>query len=209
MATTKKTTPVKKSLSKSTKGSKNTARPWTWRFSIVAIGIYTIAVASLVLGAFAASHIMVAEKNTERLNRINDIYSSLNIDDSYQVVGTDIFGDKRVYEWDKGRTYSSSIRYVRGDTVSNTFADLDKRIKDAGYTFVDDPYPGSVSKQYHYKTDKGEYIRMTVSSKAYNEMWQNATIMNKEVTAEMLDTFDKNAGPASVIIKVNLDDNNE
>lgn len=205
MATTKKKLPAKKS----TKNAKSTARSWSWRFSLVTIGIYTLVVATVVVAALSAASFIDSQQSKERLSRIQTIYSNVNLDDSYMVQTTNVFGDKRGYEWDKGRTYSSSVSYVHADTVSNTVADLDGKIKSAGFSFIDEPYPGSVSVQYHYKSKDGEYIRLTVSSKPYDDAVFNALHMNKDSVGSVIDAADKNAGPSNVIIKVNLDDNNE
>jgi len=206
MATTKKKTTPKK-LSNS-KNAKNSARPWSWRFSLITIGIYTIAVTTVVIGALVASNAIITQYNKDRLSRIDAVYTSLKLDDSFKVQDVSVFGDKRVYASDKSRTYSSEIDYIHGDTVSNTVAKLDEKIKAAGFTFVNEPYPGAVSTQYHYKSANGEYIRLTVSSKLYDDATTNAYAMNED-TSSIISKLDKNAGPANVIIKVNLDDNNE
>ncbi len=210
MATTKKTsTPKKSSKATVKKNAKNAPRAWSWRFSLISVGIYTIVVTTLVVAAFAVSHFVTAQHNKSRLDRIQAIYSSLELPRDYQEEYSNVFGDKRPYDWGEGRTFSSEIRYAHGDTVSNTFADLDKRIKDAGFTFVYEPYPGSVSKQYHYKSDKGEYVRMSVSSKPYDDAWRNYALLKQSMPDDVLNNFDTNAGPSNVTIKVNLDDNNE
>lgn len=207
MATTKKKSTTKKSTVKNTKGSRKLPK-LTWRFYAVTIGIFLVAVGTVIVLAYLTAGMVAKQNNQERLDRISGIYSSLQIDERYNTVRSNVFGDKRVYEWDKNRTESSSIEYIRGDTVSNTVADLDAKIKAAGFTFIDEPYPGSTNVQYHYKSNKGEYIRLTVSSQPYIDAWQNASVMNKETPAN-LDSMDKNAGPAAVTLKVNLDDNNE
>ncbi len=142
--------------------------------------------------------------------RIQEIYSTLNLSDDYQLTKQEVSGQKRVYEWDKSRSYSSVKEYVYAGTVSDTYAALDRSIKDAGYTVIGDPYPGSVAKQTHYKSSRGEYIRLTVDSKPRNDAFFNFTRMNpgKDFPQSLFD-LDPNAGPAEVTIKVNLDDNNE
>jgi Alphaherpesvirus glycoprotein E. len=205
--TTKKTSVTKKTTVKSAKGPKRAA-PLTWRFYVVAIGIFLVAVTTAVVMAYLTASVVTQRNNQARLDRISTIYSSLNVDERYNQVRTNVFGDKRVYDADKSRSESSSIQYIRGDTVSNTVADLDAKIKAAGFTFIDEPYPGSVNVQYHYKSSEGEYVRLSVSSKPYNDAWRNAAAMNQGTPAN-LDTIDKNAGPSEVTIKVNLDDNNE
>ena len=214
MATSKKThtvkkTTTKKAPAKKTSAKKVQARPLTWRFYVVTVGIFFIAVATVVVIALFTANVVERNTNKARLDRINTIYTSLEIPSDYRPTGGEIFGDKRVYEWDKGRTYSSRAEYLNGDTVNNTVAELDAKIKAAGFTFIDEPYPGSASVQYHYKSAKGEYIRLSVSSKQYNDAWQNAILMGKDDVPQSVYDMDKNAGPAEVTIKVNLDDNNE
>ena len=211
MATTKKTSTSKKSsTSKGSRAAKNAPRAWSWRFSFLTIGIYLIIVTTLVVIAFAAAYFVNNAKTADRLDRINGIYSSINVDkEAYIQKDANVFGDKRVYEYDKGRTYSSSIRYIHADTVSNTVAELDAKIKAAGFKFFEEPYPGSVQVQYHYKSDKGEYVRLTVSSKPYDDAVMNTALMDKNALGASIDKLDKNAGPSNVTLKVNLDDNNE
>ncbi|MGV9002030.1 MAG: hypothetical protein ACOH18_03715 [Candidatus Saccharimonadaceae bacterium] len=206
-STAKKTSVTKKATVKSSKVFKKPAR-LTWRFYVVTIGIFLVAVATIIVLAYLTAGMVARQNNQARLDRISAIYTSLNIGEDYNVEKTSVFGDKRIYEWDKSRSYSSEIDYVHGNTVSNTVADLDSKVKAAGFTFIDEPYPGSTSVQYHYKSNKGEYIRLSVSSKPYEDAWRNATAMGQEMPSN-LDAIDKNAGPAQVVIKVNLDDNNE
>jgi len=202
MATTKKTPTSKKKLIPAK------ARPVTWKFYVVSIGIFLVAVSSFVVIALLASHNIAANQASSRYDRINAIYSSINVGESYRVESKNIFGDKRSYESEKGRTFSSVITYLHAATVSDTVSDLDAKIKAAGFTFVEQVYPGSAAPQYHYKSEKGEYVRLTVSSKPYDDALQNASLMNGDV-AKLQSTLDKNAGPSNVILKVNLDDNNE
>jgi len=211
MATTKKT-PIKKSSSSAKRNTtKGRAKPLplTWRFYVVTIGIFLVAVSTAVVIALLAAHHIAGNQRTARLERINDIYASINLDGKeYIVTDKNVFGDKRPYEYDSSRSYSSAIEYLHADTVSSTFAELDAKIKAAGFSFVDEPYPGAAQKQYHYKSADGEYVRLSVSSKPYNDAWQNAMLMTGKAPKN-LDTIDKNAGPAAVTLKVNLDDNNE
>jgi hypothetical protein len=148
------------------------------------------------------------QKQGERYDRIQAIYSSLKLDESYRIEIANVFGVKKFYENDKSRTVSSEIKYVHGDTVANTAKELNEKIKAAGFKFIDEPYKGSVFTQYHYKSADGEYIRLSVSSKPYDDATSNAYVMDKDTT-DIINTLDKNAGPSNVVIKVNLDDNNE
>ena len=167
-----------------------------------------IAVGAVVVISLYTAKAFSLQTNQARLNRINSIYQSLQLGDAYTVTHANVFGDKRVYSWDKGRTYSSEMDYLHGDTVSNTVAELDTKIKAAGFAFIDEPYPGSKQVQYHYESNKGEYIRLTVSSKPYDDAFRSAMVMNQS-TSDAVKSLDANAGPSNVVIKVNLNDNNE
>lgn len=213
MASQSKKTQTKKPTSKKASVSKRKAAPkkaprLTWRFYTVTIGIFVIAVTTMIVIALLTASIVAKHTNQARLDRINEIYDSLNIGEDYNMLSSNVFGDKRVYSWDKSRTQSSVIDYLHGDTVSNTLADLDTRIKAAGFTFIDEPYAGSVYVQYHYKSADGEYIRLTVVSKPFEDASLNSVMMN-EPNPAALQALDKNVGPAHVTLKVNLDDNNE
>lgn len=211
MATTKKNIPVKKISKSSSKNAKITSRPWSVRFSIITIGIYGIVVATLILAAFSITILASNAEKNERISRIKDVYKSIAVEESCSEragINVNIFGDKRVYPEDKGRTFSSSITCSRGDTVTNTAEYFDRQITQAGFTKIDEPYPGSVFKEYHYKNDDGVYVRLTVSSKPYDDTIQNETLLNGSKMT-IPENFDTNAGPSNVTVKVNLDDNNE
>ena len=204
--TTKKTPVTKKALVKA-KAMKRPPR-LTWRFYAVTIGIFLVAVTTVVVAAYLAAGVVAKQNTQARLDRINGIYASLNVGESYQVEKSNVFGDKRAYSDDKSRTHASSVEYIHPDTVSNTVADLDAKIKAAGFTFVEEPSPASTSVQYHYKSTDGEYVQLTVFSKPYHDALHNGMTMGRNQD-EAVRGLDKNAGPATVIIRVNLDDNNE
>ncbi|MEO5948982.1 MAG: hypothetical protein ABIP74_01135 [Candidatus Saccharimonas sp.] len=147
---------------------------------------------------------MVASRVSQtRLDRISSIYTSLSLGDSYRIVTSNVFGDKRVYDWDKGRTFSSSVEYGHNDTVTNTFADLKKKVEAAGFTYVQSEYTESIARIDEYKDSSGEYVRVSVVNADVREMTTYGTPTS---VSEILDT---NAAPSYVTIKVNLDDNNE
>jgi len=147
--------------------------------------------------------------NTIRKDKIVLIFSSLKLDgEKYIITNESVFGDKRIYEWDKGRSYSSYRDYFRSANVDTTVAELKKAITDAEFTYFEEPYPGTSFVQLHYKSKNNEYIRMTVSSKPYDDAFFNKLHMGIELSQADYD-MDKNAGPSKVTIKVNLDDNNE
>lgn len=167
--------------------------------------IYGVA-AILLLGVVVLSVHYISTAyipNTERKSRIEAIYANLQLDSSYVPTGSDVFGEKRVYSWDTGRTYSSTKKYQHDANVDTTVAELKSKIETAGFAYFDEPYPGSGSVQYHFKSGDGEYIRLTVSSQAYD----NAAYDGNDATLPY--ETDANTGPSNVIVKVNLDDNNE
>lgn len=198
----KKSSPTKKNT---------TSKKLEARSKALTIAVATIVIlAIIVLGSWGVKSV-VTMNNKARLDRIESIYTSLALsEEEYPVDKYNVFGDKRSYESDSKRSYSSAVHYVHGDTVTKTFEELDAKIRNAGFTFVDEPYPGSVQKQYHYKSEEGEYLRLSVSSKLYDDAVRNAAIMGQDIATVVDDFTDgTDKGPANVTIKVNLDDNNE
>ncbi|MDB5161897.1 MAG: exported protein of unknown function [Candidatus Saccharibacteria bacterium] len=184
-------------MAKKTKQTRRHHLPFTALIIVVALlGIGLLG----LLGYNTYVHHTVEARKTH----IQAIYENLNIGDSYIVQTADIFGDKRVYSYDASRTFSSSVTYVRGATVTDTVADLKTKIAAAGFTLFEEPYNGG---QQHFKSAKNEYVRVSVSSKSRDDAFQNAILM-KESTDDAAN-MDRNAGPVNVTIKVNLDDNNE
>ena len=175
---------------------------------MTSLAVFVLAVSTVVVMSFLAAHTIGVRNSADRLSRIKNIYANLNLGNDYTVTNAAVFGDKRVYSWDKSRTYSSEIDYLHGDTVSNTVADIDAKIKALGFVFIGEPYPGSHTTQYHYKSSDGEYIRLTVGSKQYYDALTNAAAMKTDTDSALKD-INTNSAPSQVIIKVNLDDNNE
>jgi hypothetical protein len=134
-----------------------------------------------------------------RHNRIESIYDSLRLGGDYRLTGSNIFSDKRIYEWDPSRSYSSSQSFERDANVDVTYADVRAKIETAGFKFTEDPYPNAVIREAYFKSSRNEYVRLTVSSRPRDvDFRQHA---NSDI--------DPNQGPSTVLIKVNLDDNNE
>lgn len=197
-------TPVKRALKGAIQARKVTIGIIATMLAFAAAAV----LAYLALGAIERAEV------SERKDRIMAVYESLAIDqDGYIVQEVDVFGDKRPYDWDAGRTHSSSVVYSHGDTVSGTITELDAAVKAAGFTFIEEPYPDTPGViQYHYKSEKGEYLRLTVESKPRAEAFQNANLMgelDRERIEQIRNDIDPNTGPVKVTIKVNLDDNNE
>lgn len=164
----------------------------------------------VLLATVGVLTIGVRANNDARLYRINHIYESLGIDttDKYILQSQNVFGDKRFYSYDRGRTYSSEKQYIRAANVDTTAKELDTAVKAAGLSFIGEPYAGSTEIQYYYKSSKGEFVRVSVTSKLRNDAFQNSYWMSGKFS-EADFKIDPNAGPSNVVIKVNLDDNNE
>lgn len=163
--------------------------------------------ATISMSIYLIDRIVAVRAQQIRYDRISSIYDSLKLDNSYRVVTSNVFGDKRVYEWDKGRSFSSSVEYGHNDTVGNTFADLTKKIEARGFKKFDTPYAGSIAQQYHFKNNANEYIRVSVVSKVSHDMEIYGTPSLDDWLA--IPNEQKYAAPSYVTIKVNLDDNNE
>ena len=158
----------------------------------------------LSLSTYALVNAVKSQQNHARVDRIHEIYNSLNLDKSYRLASENIFGDKRVYDWDKSRTFASSQEYGRDATVDETFADLEKRATDAGFESVGTEYENSTAEQHHYKSEAGEYIRISVMNRA----WHDSLLYGTQLPdSDELNRRD--LAPVYVTIKVNLDDNNE
>ncbi len=196
-----------KKPTKPTKSVSNKGLPSKKNRAVFGVLTVLIAAGSLyVLTNWAYAFFYVQPRET----RIVEIYESLDLGDEYRVEDIAISGQKKTYEWDPNRSYSSSVDLIRGLTVEKTFAELDAKITAAGFTKVDEAYAGSIAKQYHYRSEKGEYIRVSVSSKVRDDAIVNYTVLNPnaDTPADIL-ALDPNTGPSNVTIKVNLDDNNE
>ena len=152
---------------------------------------------------YLVDRMVVARISQTRLDKITAVYTSLNLGDSYRIATSNVFGDKRVYDWDKGRTYSSSVEYGHNDTVLNTFADLKKKVEAAGFSYVQTEYAGSISQIDEYRNGDGVYVRVNAETKEVQAMTTYGT------PSSVSDISDTNAAPSYVTIKVNLDDNNE
>jgi hypothetical protein len=172
---------------------------------ILGVGVVVIAV---LVGLTFSLIVLPRISNGIRLNRINEIYSSIQLPQNTYFNTEDVFGDMRPYSYDESRSQSSVKTFVVAKTVSDTTALMDESIKAARHTFFEEAYKGSTFKEYHYKTSRGEYIRLNVSSKLRDDIFSNTYLMNGDYTEDIFDV-DPNSGPSTVTLKVNLDDNNE
>jgi len=171
------------------------------------IKISTFVAIAAVIVAVICLYIVPTVNNNIRRDRIIAIYNSLKIDDQkYRLNYESIFGDKKVYEWDSSRSYSSERTYIRSANVDTTVTELKKAISDTDFTFYEEPYPGSTYFMYIYKSPRNEYLRVSVESKTRGDEFFNKSQMGLSINDI---TTSPNAGPSNVTIKVNLDDNNE
>jgi hypothetical protein len=156
------------------------------------------------LAGYALYSSTVTRANNVRLERIKKIYTNIKLDDSYRIAKTDIFGDKRPYDWDGDRSFSSSIEYGHDDTPANTRAELMRHVEEAGFTRIGGAYEGSVSPQDYFKNNHGEYVRVAVMSRyTHDSFVYGSTSTNDPLVNH------KDEAPTYVTLKVNLDDNNE
>jgi hypothetical protein len=172
----------------------------------IIVGLSIVVVAAL-LGLIFTLIVLPKIHNDARLHRINEIYSSIQLPQNVYAETNMIFGDKRFYSYDTNKTIPSTETFVVAKTVTDTFSTIDASIKAAGYTPLEQTNPDSVTKEGHYKTAKGEYIFLNVQSKLRLDAFQNEYWMGD--TSKGFAAIDPNAGPSTVILKVNLDDNNE
>lgn len=166
--------------------------------SIVMVGL------ALLLAVYLVIHALKVNTETTRLNKIQSIYTSLKLDSHYRMTRSDVFGDKRVYQWDAGRTFSSSIEYGHRGKPADVRAELRKKVEAAGFKYVQTEYENSMQPIDEYKNANGNYVRVGVMS----GFMQNA-IMYGTASQDIPLIAHKDEAPSYVTIKVNLDDNNE
>jgi hypothetical protein len=175
----------------------------------IVVAVSGLVIATVLLYPVSASLVRSYTQNQiniARKTRIESIYHSLKLDSRYQLVSSSVFGEKKPYEWDKSRTYSSSEVFRRDANVDVSAADARNSIEKAGFAFIGEPYPGSAFTEWHFESSNKEYIRLNVSSQPRDDA------LRKQAGSDKLN-FDgvpgPNQGPSTVTIKVNLDDNNE
>ena len=196
---------VKKTSLRSKKHFQKTDTHWLVRRSLFSYAVIVFLVfAMLCLSILFINRLIVNRENVDRYSKIMDIYASLNLDTSYRSVSSDVFGDKRVYQWDKSRTYASSVIYAHNDTPANTTADLTRKIEAAGFIYVQTEYAGSTTPIEEFRNKDGNWIRLGVTSKYV----QDAITFGTATSNDPLVSH-KDEAPSYVTLKVNLDDNNE
>jgi len=161
----------------------------------------------IIIGSILGLYTIPTINNAIRKDRIVSIFNSLKIDDQKYTIKYDIvFGDKKSYSYDSGRSASSVKMYTRNANVDVTVAELKQAIAATDFKFYEEPYPGTADFMYIYKSPRNEYLRVSVSSKARTDDYFNR--YNMGLSTDDI-TISPNAGPSNVTVKVNLDDNNE
>lgn len=189
--------------------TKQKRRTRSKKSSAIIAGLFVIAaVALIVLGSWGIGSIIQAN-NQSRLDRIEEIYTSLKLNSAYAITGQELFGEKKQYASSSDKTYASWTSYVHSDTVDATYAEIDDQIRSAGFERIEDPEEDAAITQATYQSKKGEYIKVSVASKPFADAFENASSMDKEVLSRIAAQYDTNAGPSNVIIYVNLDTNSQ
>jgi hypothetical protein len=194
---------MKKSSKAHTSNHKSN-KVWSTKRLVAYPVIIFVAFILIALSAYTISSLVVNYQGNQRQSKIEDVYSSLNLDDSYRSESSNILREKVVYEWDASRSYSSVMTFGRNAGREETFQDLKSKIEAAGFEQIEGPGYGDIARQDHYKNSAGQYIRVTVETRAMYDSILYGTDYPEATSEAALET-----GPVHVTIKVNLDDNNE
>ena len=144
-----------------------------------------------------------------RAARVHEIYASLQLSDDYVYQTGAIAGERRLYKQDGTRSWSSYQTYLRGASLTQTVKELNDSIIKAGFKQIWQSENASVIAERRYVNDKQEYIRFKAESKLRLEYYQNSYLMGLDTATIQKNAIDPESGPIRVMIKVNLDDNNE
>lgn len=197
---------VKKASLKSKKHVQRTDTHWVVRRSLLSYAVLVFLLfAMLSMSIFLIDRLVANKANSDRYGKIMSVYQSLNLGDSYREQKSDVFGDKRIYESDKSRTYASSIIYSHLATPTETMAAVHKQVVAAGFTYVQTEYADSIQPIQEFKNSEGVWIRVGTMSKSVYDM----LFVYNNATAEDPAINHKDEAPTYVTVKVNLDDNNE
>ena len=153
------------------------------------------------LSAFAVIESKKIYDNYQRQQEVMSIYQDLKLDETYRLDDMDVYTSTVADTSDSKHGQTSSITYGRNADRQATFADLEKRIKAAGFTKVDNPDHGELARQDHYENDDGEVIRVSIETAAWHEAMLYGTELptpqSKQANIE---------GPVYITIKVGLGD---
>ena len=153
---------------------------------------------------YVGMRVVKVYSNQVRLQQIIAIYDNLKLEDTYKKQKVSIFGDKRTYDWDKSRTFASSVEYTGSSTPTDTRAAIRTKVKAAGYSFVQTEYEGSIQPIDEYKNTAGNWIRVAVMSQYVHDKFVHG---DYDTNNPLINHA--NESPSYITLKVNLDDNNE
>ncbi len=161
----------------------------------------TLLIVAVLFGIiFILNHIDINQQR-DREMRIAAVYDSLELDNSYRIAKQDIFGDLRVNPNEEHGLASSVTEYGKNASRSSTFTDLEKHIKQAGFTKISNSDFDTTSRQDRYRNNKGESIRVSIETATVHNAALYGTSLPKPGSEEMIEK-----GPVYVTIKVNLDE---
>ncbi len=160
-------------------------------FSMASMSIYLI------------DRMIVYREQNERYHTIVSVLDSLNLNQGYNYISSDIFGDKRQSVYDNQKTQASVGIYTHNDTPENTRNDIRIYAEKAGFSYVATENEDSVSPVIVMKSNDSTYLRIRVYSKAIKDdiMYRNDDNFRASDHA--------NEAPSYIEIRVNLDGNND
>jgi hypothetical protein len=172
----------------------------------IAVGLALIVAGSIYV---FASYAVKLFYEAPRAARVHEVYESLKLPDDYIYQTGAIAGERRLYNQDGTRSWSSHQVYLRGASLGDTVSELNTHITEAGFKQIRQSEKTAAVAERNYVNDKQEYLRFKAESKLRLEYYQNAHLMGLDTATIEKNAIDPNTGPIRVTIKVNLDDNNE
>lgn len=180
---------------------KNQKKKQTTNRSNLLVVLIIVIVAAVLVVALAYAIPSIVHKNREA--HVKSIVASLELDESYIKQKEFIYGDKRPNGLNGDKDKSSYVAYVRGANVDRTVDDLRQKIEAAGFKFERDKNPNGAIVHYQFRSESGEILYLSVSSKLRNDAIQNANLMGQNVDAS--NSINTNAGPSEITIKIDID----
>ena len=177
-----------------------TGMPKSQLFLILALA-FIVAVSVSVLSMFAGKLFYEGP----RVARITEVFRSLELSDEYVFQTGENGANQHNFTPEGKRDWTSYASYLRGASVEQTQADLDKKLTAVGFRHVRDSHldrKGTTGKVY--ENDRGEYFYVTIFSKQYNDYLQNAVLMDQQPDPEGLRHIDTEAGPVEILMKLNI-----
>lgn len=169
--------------------------------------LFVLAIACIV--AVSASLLsMTAAKlfyEDPRGTRIAEVFRSLDLNDEYIYQTGENAAQQRAFKSDGHRDWTSFATYLRGASLDETMREVDQRATTAGFQFVRNAHEGSTGVTGAvYRSERNEYLYVTVSSKQRNDYLQDALLMQREASPDELAAIDVSEGPVEVLIKLDI-----